>query len=83
MGTWIKLIMLALILYFFYTLYRTIKSIFGSATAHGDRTIPFARAEECPCCGARIRVAKQPGSCPKCAAPLGRGPDGKLLIRIN
>lgn len=83
MGTLIKLIMLVLIVYFFITVYRTVKSLFGPGTVLGDKTIPFSRAEVCPSCSARIRVSEQPGSCPKCATPLGRGPDGKLLIRVN
>lgn len=84
MGTLIKLIMLVLIVYFFITVYRrTVKSLFGPGTVLGDKTIPFSRAEVCPSCSARIRVTEQPGSCPKCSTPLGRGPDGKLLIRVN
>ncbi len=83
MGTIIKLFLLALVVYFFITVYRTVKSLFGQGTALGDKAIPFSRAEECPSCSARIRVPKNPGSCPKCHTPLGRGPAGELLIRVN
>jgi uncharacterized paraquat-inducible protein A len=83
MGTLIKVIMLVFIIYLIYTVYRTIKSLFGPGTVLGDKTIPFSRAEICPSCSARIRVPDQPGSCPKCHTPLGRSPDGKLLIRVN
>gem|GEM_PF-6895155 len=83
MGTLIKLFILALVVYFFITVYRTVKSLFGTGAILGDKTIPLVKAEQCPSCSARIRVAEQPGSCPKCSTPLGRGPDGKLLIRVN
>ncbi|MEX2415962.1 MAG: hypothetical protein WD424_07445 [Paenibacillaceae bacterium] len=83
MGTFIKLFLLALVVYFFITVYKTMKSLFGQGALLGDKTIPFSRAEECPSCNARIRVPEQPDSCPKCQTPLGRSPDGKLLIRVN
>lgn len=83
MGTVIKLILFVLVIYFFINVYKTVKGLFGQSTVYGDKTIPFTRAEECPSCSARIRVPKEPGSCPRCHTPLGRGPDDKLLIRVN
>jgi hypothetical protein len=84
-GTIIRFILFVLIVYFFINVYRTVKSIFGSvkgASVNG-RTSPFARGEQCPSCDAIIRVPAEPGSCPKCKVPLGRSPEGKLLIRVN
>ena len=79
-GLIIKLLMLALIVYVFYNFYRRIikpvRNIFRNA-------MPGSGTEACPACGATIKVAKEPGSCPKCGSPLGRSPEGKLLIRIN
>jgi uncharacterized paraquat-inducible protein A len=83
MGTVIKFILLVLIVYFFINVYRTVKRLFGSAAVLGGRATPFSKGEECPSCHARIRVPEQPGSCPKCQSPLGRSPEGKLLIRVN
>ncbi|MEX1031579.1 MAG: hypothetical protein WDZ91_16260 [Paenibacillaceae bacterium] len=83
MGTVIKFILLLLIVYFLFTVYRTVKSLFGSGVVLGGKVSPFSKGEECPSCHARIRVPEQPDSCPKCHTPLGRSPEGKLLIRVN
>ena len=80
-GLVVKLALFIMVVYFIYNAYRKLvirlkNSVFGGS-------VPMSAAEECPSCRMRIRVAKEPGACPKCAAPLGRNPDGKLLIRIT
>ena len=80
LGLIMKLVMLALIVYVLFNFYRRIikpiRNLFRSA-------MPGSGTEACPACGAYIKAAKEPGSCPKCGSPLGRSPEGKLLIRIN
>jgi uncharacterized paraquat-inducible protein A len=77
----VRLVILILIVYVVVSVYRTVKRLLSGADM--TNTIPFSKAELCPSCQSRIRVAKEPGACPKCHVQLGRGPDGKLLIRVN
>jgi hypothetical protein len=82
LGILVRLILLALVVYVLYSLYRSARRILQGGPASGG-AFRFAAAEDCPACGARIRVGQDPVSCPKCGEKLGRGPNGKLLIRIN
>ena len=82
MGLLIKLVLFGLIAYFVFFVYRTVKSL--RAPRESGDAVPLNKVEECPACNQRIRVPReQPGSCPRCGVNLGRGPGGKLLVKIN
>lgn len=77
------LIRIVLLLVFIYFIFRVLKTVIGSVRIAARTSATFARAEECPSCHARIRVAGRDMVCPNCGTKLGRSADGKLLIRIN
>lgn len=82
-GLLVRLLLLGLVVFALYTLYRSAKKMVQGGGPAGGGASPFAAAETCPACGARIRVGKSPDRCPKCGEKIGRGPDGRLLIRLN
>lgn len=75
------LLLIALFCLLVYSLYRTAARMLQGRGEGGAGS--SAGWEECPACYARIRVGQEPGNCPKCGEKLGRGPDGRLLIRLN
>lgn len=82
MGLLIRLLLFGLIAYFVFFVYRIVKGL--RVPQEGGNAVPLNKAEECPACRQRVRVPREePGSCPRCGVRLGRGPGGKLLVKIN
>ncbi len=79
-GVLIRLILFGVIIYF---AYRMIRGLLTGVRSGLSGVSSGRGVESCPSCRGMIRVSEEPGSCPKCATPLGRSPDGKLLIKVN
>lgn len=79
-GILIRLVLFGVIIY---VAYRMIRGVLTGLRSGLSGVSSSRGIERCPSCSGMIRVSEEPGACPKCGTPLGRSPEGRLLIKVN